>query len=737
MKAAAAMWQEVKSVGNRRRRCSLLDPVSLRTAPARGGAQAHLVCLGLWLAAIPASAYDWLQLNGDPQHSGNNTQETILSPSNVAGLSFLFQATLPSIADGAPVYLSGVTTPSGTKDLLFVTTKAGHIIALDAHTGAQIWSHQYAAGSCRINGRSSVCYTTSSPAIDPNLLYVYSYGLDGKVHKYQVGDGTEIVTGGWPETTTLKGFDEKGSSALSFATSAGGTTYLYMTNGGYPGDAGDYQGHVTAINLSDGSQRVFNALCSDQTVHFVEQPGTPDCSLHVQSAIWARVGIVYDSVTEHIFMATGNGDYTGNTGGHEWGDSVFSLNPDGTGSGGKPLDSYTPTNFAALQSSDADLGSTAPAILPAPGYSGRLAVQSGKDAKLRLINLADLSGMGGPGNVGGELQLINVPQGCQVLTALAVWVNPADSRTWVFVSNSCGISGLKLTVSGGVPSLASQWQKSNGGFSPLIANNVLYYAGNNVIRALDPVTGNLLWSDMVNVGAIHWESPVVANGFVYITDQSSHLTAYSLGLALQSITPRWGPLGGGTATTIYGSGFLDGASVSFGGGSSPSVSVVDPLTITATTPAHASGVVNVVVTNPGGANSTLTNGFTYQDGADFVSLTPCRVVDTRKKRGSLGGPALSAGLDRGFTLTGRCAIPSTAKALSVNVTVTQSTAAGFVTLFQGSTAFPLIETVDYAAGQTRANNAIVALGAAGDIVAHCGQTSGTVQLIIDVDGYFQ
>src|SRR5262249_26396461 len=459
-------------------------------------------------------------------------------------------------------------------------------------------------------------------------LYVYSYGLDGKVHKYQVGDGTEITTGGWPETATLKGFDEKGSPALNFATTPGGTTYLYMANGGYPGDGGDYQGHITAINLADGSQKVFNSLCSDQTVHFVETPGSPDCAGHVQSAIWARASVVYDDVTGHIFMATGNGDYTGNAGGHEWGDSVFSLNPDGTGSGGKPLDSYTPTNFAFLQGSDEDLGSTAPAILPAPGFAGRLAVQSGKDAKLRLINLANLSGMGGPGHTGGELQLISVPQGCVVLSTPAVWVNPADSATWMFVSNGCGISGLKLTVAGGVPSLASQWSKSLGGFSPIVANNVLYQAGGGIIRALDPLTGNVLWSDTVHVGGNHWESPVVVNGLLYITDESSHLTAYSLPLTAISISPRWGPVGGGTETTLLGSGFLPGASASFGGVGSPSVTVVDPTTIRATTPPKAAGTYDVVVMNPGGAASTLTSGFTF-DGASFFTLSPCRLVDTR------------------------------------------------------------------------------------------------------------
>jgi hypothetical protein len=719
-----------------RRRSCVLDG-SVENLLTRGTGCVEILGLVFWLAAAPLSAYDWFQLNGDPQHSGNNTLETILSPSNVSSLVFSFQVTLPSIADGAPAYLSDVTTLSGTRDLLFLTTKAGHILALDAHTGATIWSHQYAAGSCKINNGSNACYTTSSPAIDPNRLYVYSYGLDGKVHKYQVGDGTEIMAGGWPEMTTLKGFDEKGSSALSFATSAGGTTYLYMTNGGYPGDNGDYQGHVTAINLSDGTQSVFNALCSDQTVHFVEQPGTPDCSGHVQSAIWARVGVVYDGVNDRIFMATGNGDYTGNAGGHEWGDSVFSLDPDGTGSGGKPLDSYTPVNFLNLQNTDEDLGSTAPAILPAPGYSGRLALQSGKDGKLRLINLANLSGMGGPGHVGGEIQLINVPQGCEVLSALAVWVNPADSSTWVFVANGCGISGLKLTVTAGVPSLASQWQTGNGGFSPLIANNVLYYAGSNFIRALDPTNGNQLWIDTVKVGGNHWQSPVVANGVLYITDQSSRLTAYSLGLTLQSISPRWGSTAGGTSTTLFGSGFLPGATVSFGASGSPTVSFVDSSTITAATPAHAAGSVNVVITNPGGASAPLTNGFTYQDGTDFFTLAPCRAVDTRNTPGPFGGPALAAGSNRTFTLAGRCSIPATAKAVSVNVTVTQPTAPGSVTLFQGSTALPAVQTLDYSAGQTRANNAVLPLGAAGDITVHCGQSSGTVHLIIDLNGYFK
>ena len=689
-----------------------------------------------WALTLPAArAYDWPQMNGNPQHSGNNAQETLIGPGNVAGLQLLFQASLPSVADGAPAVLQNVSTSGGPRDVVYLTTKAGHILALDARTGATIWSHQYPAGSCRINNGGTPCYTTSSPAIDPNRQFVYSYGLDGFVHKYQVGDGTEILTGGWPEQTTLKGFDEKGSSALSIATAKSGTSYLYVTNGGYPGDAGDYQGHVTAINLTDGTQHVFNALCSDQAVHFVHSPGTPDCS-HVQSAIWARVGVVYDSVTDRIYMATGNGLYDGNAGGHEWGDSVFSLNPDATGSAGKALDSYTPTNFSQLDSTDADLGSTAPAILPAPGFSGRLAVQSGKDSKLRLIDLMNLSGQGGVGHIGGELQLIDVPQGGGVLSALAVWVNPADSSTWVFVADGSGISGLRLTVTAGVPSLASQWTKGPGGFSPLVANNVLYYAGGG-LHALDPTTGNALFTDTSHVGGIHWESPVVANGIVYQTDESAHLTALSVGPIAASISPTFGPTAGGTVATILGTGFQAGASVTFGGVAATGVSVLSSTQIRATAPAHAAATVDVVVTNPDTHASTLMMAFTYSPGAGYYTVTPCRVIDTRNATGPYGGPSLSAGGSRVFVLAGHCGIPVGARAVSVNVTVTLASGGGDLRMYAVGAPLPTTSIINFPFSQTRANNAVTALGPGGDLIVRCDQPSGAVHLIVDVNGYLR
>ena len=438
---------------------------------------------------------------------------------------------LPSVADGAPAYLSSVSTAKGLKFLLYLTTMDGHILALDAQTGATIWSHQNGPGTCKINNGSTTCYTTSSPAVDPNLQYVYSYGLDGYVHKYGAGSGVEVTNGQWPEQTTRKAFDEKGSPALSIATAAGGTSYLYVANGGYPGDNGDYQGHITAINLSDGTQKVFNAMCSDQTVHFVEMPGTPDCA-DVQTAIWARPGVVYNPDTNRIYMSTGNGTF--DPASHYWGDTDFALNPDGTGTSGNPLDSYTPTNFASLQASDTDLGSTAPVLLPtlsgANASNQHVAVQSGKDSKLRFINLDNMSGKGGPGHTGGQIgAIVNVPQGGEVLTQPAVWVNPANGTPWIFIANDNGVSGLPVVLDGaGNDKFGTGWQVAGGATSPVVVNGMVFVAGGGLIRALNPLNGSVLWSSS-GIGSIHWESPIVDNGVLYITDGNAHLTAFSVG----------------------------------------------------------------------------------------------------------------------------------------------------------------------------------------------------------------
>jgi hypothetical protein len=82
-------------------------------------------------------------------------------------------------------------------------------------------------------------------------------------------------------------------------------------------------------------------------------------------------------------------------------------------------------------------------------------------------------------------------------------------------------------------------------------------------------------------------------------------------LAVTAVTPNTGSPVGATAVTVTGTAFASGATVTFGGTAATGVTVVGANTITAITAARAAGVVDVVVTMPGGASATLPNGFTY------------------------------------------------------------------------------------------------------------------------------
>jgi len=139
---------------------------------------------------------------------------------------------------------------------------------------------------------------------------------------------------------------------------------------------------------------------------------------------------------------------------------------------------------------------------------------------------------------------------------------------------------------------------------------------------------------------------------------------------------------------------------------------------------------------------TFENTHTYgtclrNEALSFYTLPPCRAVDTRNPVGPLGSPALAASQFRTFQLAGVCGIPATARAVSANLTVTQGDAAGFLIAFPTGQTPPVASTMNFLAGSTRANNAVLGLGssATGPVTLYNG-SNGKVHLIIDVNGYF-
>src|SRR4029079_7462946 len=98
--------------------------------------------------------------------------------------------------------------------------------------------------------------------------------------------------------------------------------------------------------------------------------------------------------------------------GSSWPDTYQATRPDGStrvaAGKGLPVDSYTPANWADNEAHDQDMASGGMQLLPV-GVNSKyphLGVILGKDHRMKLVNTADLSGRGGPGNTGGELQMI-------------------------------------------------------------------------------------------------------------------------------------------------------------------------------------------------------------------------------------------------------------------------------------------------------------------------------------------
>jgi CSLREA domain-containing protein len=158
-------------------------------------------------------------------------------------------------------------------------------------------------------------------------------------------------------------------------------------------------------------------------------------------------------------------------------------------------------------------------------------------------------------------------------------------------------------------------------------------------------------------------------------------------------------------------------------------------TIDVTYPIVTRGIITATATDPNGNTSEFSA--CRPISSLFHTTTPCRLIDTRGPTGAWGAPALAAGADRTFLVGGKCGVPATALAVVFNFTVTNPTDSGDFRAFAAGSALPLVSTMNWSPGQTRANNAVVTLGPNGDMTIHVDQATGTVDFIADISGYFE
>jgi hypothetical protein len=198
-----------------------------------------------------------------------------------------------------------------------------------------------------------------------------------------------------------------------------------------------------------------------------------------------------------------------------------------------------------------------------------------------------------------------------------------------------------------------------------------------------------------------------------------------------SVAPDRGSTDGAITVTITGTNFTGATDVSFGGTPATSFVVVNDTTITAVVPAHAVGVVDVTVTTPVATSAiSAADQYHYLPLSIFKPTQPERLWDTR-----ITGVHLHGGDSLTFQVAGVGTVPANATAVTLNVTVTNTSAAGFLTVYPTGAPRPVSSNLNWVTHLTVPNLVDVAIGDGGQVTFYNG--IGTTDVVVDLEGWYE
>ena len=127
----------------------------------------------------------------------------------------------------------------------------------------------------------------------------------------------------------------------------------------------------------------------------------------------------------------------------------------------------------------------------------------------------------------------------------------------------------------------------------------------------------------------------------------------------------------------------------------------------------------------------------FATGPGFTALAPARLVDTRPSYGqgviTVGKQQYGGGAVLQLPLLGAAGLPgSGVGAVALNITATEPVGTGFVTAYPCGSAVPGVSTVNFVAGQTVANAAVVPVSGSGQV---CLYSNVLTHLVVDINGW--
>jgi hypothetical protein len=397
-----------------------------------------------WFAAgALAISQDVLTYHNDIARTGQNLNETILTPGNVNFKTFgkLFTLTVDGKVDAQPLYTAGVAIPgNGTHNVLIVVTEHDSAYAFDADTGAGLW-HVSTLGSGEVPSDDRNCGQvtpeigiSAAPVIDPTsgpngTIYLVAMSKDSsgnyhqRLHALDLSKGSELFGGPTEIQATFPG---------SGASSSNGKVVF---------DPAQYKERTGLLLLNGVVYTAWASHCDTPPytgwiIGYKESTLAQTSALNVtpngsDGAIWmSQAGLAADS-SGYIYPLVANGTFDTKLNASsfpskgDYGNAFLKLSTSG---GLAVADYFEMKNGRQESSTDTDLGSGGALVLPdltdGSGTTWHLVVGAGKDGNLYLVNRDSMGKYSSSAN--------NIYQEISGALAGGVWAMPAYFNNMIY-----------------------------------------------------------------------------------------------------------------------------------------------------------------------------------------------------------------------------------------------------------------------------------------------------------------
>jgi outer membrane protein assembly factor BamB len=445
----------------------------------------------------PNGSADWSTMGFDIARTGYNPNEKTIGTGSFGTLHPLW-STNPNVGgfmQGQPVVAMNVNVNGTNRNMLYAGGGGGVFDAIDADTGAVVWSKQLGTSNFVCSGINSLWGIEGAPVLDRSRNRVYVPDGQNVVHALDLGTGAE--TSGWPVSVAPVTGHDMIHTALNFNPNNG---LLYATTG-TTCDISPWYGRIAAIDTSTGTL----------VKTFYTMQGSSG------GGVWGIGGVAIDASTNNVFIAVGNADSS--TENAAYGEHVVELSADLS----TVIAANFPTNMPFMF--DSDFVDT-PLLFQPIGCNPLLAAVN-KSGALLIYDRTNIAA--GPTQ---EITISNT--GSEMRGAPAY--DPLTNDLYIGLPDSQGIylpGVAAFSVSANCTlNPTPVW---NGAFgatkdrrSPVVvANGVVYVGANNenAVYAFDAVTGAQLWSGALSGAGVN--EPVVVNGRLYVGDKGGTIRAWT------------------------------------------------------------------------------------------------------------------------------------------------------------------------------------------------------------------